>query len=42
VGIGNHFTDAKDNLGPGRKEKLLIQPKRMGFLLLQEKIKAWK
>lgn len=41
VGIGNHFTDGKDNLGPGRKEKWLIQPKRTGCLLLQDKIKAW-
>lgn len=41
VGIGNHFTDGKDNLGPGTKEKLLIHPKRMGFLLLLDKIKAW-
>lgn len=41
VGIGNHFTDGKDNLGPGRNEKLLIQPKRMGFLLPRDKIKAW-
>jgi len=41
VGIGNHLTDGKDNLGPSRNEKLLIQPKRIGFLVLQDKIKAW-